>query len=80
MTNRARPHRAFQKAGDVIQRPVNMSNFEFVVLSGRRAAQLMRGCTPKFQSSHKAIMSAQLEVAGLHVARAADEAAVVDAV
>jgi DNA-directed RNA polymerase subunit K/omega len=40
-----------------------MNAFEFVVLSSLRAAQLMRGCTPRVTTSQKMIMTAQLEVA-----------------
>ena len=31
----------------MVHRPTEFSAFEFVVLSGLRAAQLMRGCTPR---------------------------------
>jgi DNA-directed RNA polymerase subunit K/omega len=34
-----------------------------VVLSGLRAAQLMRGCIPKVQGAHKLTTTAQWEVA-----------------
>jgi DNA-directed RNA polymerase subunit K/omega len=44
--------------------------FEFVILSGLRAAQLMRGCTPRIESTHKLIMTAQMEVAAGKVGRA----------
>lgn len=47
----------------MIQRPVEMSAFKFVVLASLRAAQLMRGCTPRVVSTQKRIMVAQLEVA-----------------
>ena len=47
----------------MVQRPVHMNAFEFVVLSSLRAAQLMRGCTPRVNSTQKMIMTAQLEVA-----------------
>ena len=47
----------------MVQRPVDMNAFEFVVVSALRAAQLMRGCTPRVTSSQKTIMTAQLEVA-----------------
>ncbi len=41
-----------------------MGAFQFVVLSTLRAAQLMRGCTPRIEGNgHKPIMVAQLEVA-----------------
>jgi DNA-directed RNA polymerase subunit K/omega len=47
----------------MIQRPIEMNPFEFVKLSSLRAAQLMRGCIPRVESTHKVIMTAQLEVA-----------------
>ena len=47
----------------MVQRPVHMNPFEFVVLSSLRAAQLMRGCIPRVASTQKVIMTAQLEVA-----------------
>jgi len=56
----------------VIHRPAGVSAFEFVILSGLRAAQLMRGCTPRVEGGHKVIMTAQIEVAAGKVARATD--------
>jgi len=53
----------------MIQRPAAINAFEFVVMSSLRAAQLMRGCTPRVTSTHKTIMTAQLEVAAGKVAR-----------
>lgn len=53
----------------MIQRPVEMNAFEFVVVSTLRAAQLMRGCTPRVTGTQKTIMTAQLEVAAGKVAR-----------
>jgi hypothetical protein len=47
----------------MVHRPPGFMALEFVVVSGLRAAQLMRGCTPRVESSHKCIMTAQLEVA-----------------
>jgi len=43
--------------------PPGMTGFEFAVMSGLRAAQLLRGCTPRVQSTHKLIVTAQMEVA-----------------
>ena len=54
----------------MVQRPPGFNAFEFVVLSGLRAAQLMRGCTPRVVSSHKVITTAQMEVAEWKVVRA----------
>lgn len=40
-----------------------MGKFEFVKLSALRAAQLMRGCTPRVPASAKRTTTAQHEVA-----------------
>jgi len=53
----------------MIQRPDDVSAFEFAVVSGLRAAQLMRGCIQRIEGSHKATTAAQLEVAGGYVSR-----------
>ena len=58
----------------MINRPSNINAFEFVVLAGLRAAQLMRGCTPRVEGAHKTIMTAQLEVATRKVVRSGDAA------
>ncbi|PWT81193.1 MAG: hypothetical protein C5B57_11010 [Blastocatellia bacterium] len=47
----------------MIQRPPGMGAFQFVVLAGLRAAQLIRGCHPRVDGEHKAIVTAQFEVA-----------------
>ena len=47
----------------MVKRPDGMNVFEFVVLSGLRAAQLHRGCTPRVEHSPKVAVTAQLEVA-----------------
>ena len=47
----------------MVKRPIEMNAFEFVIKSSLRAAQLMRGCTPRVALGHKMIMTAQLEVA-----------------
>jgi DNA-directed RNA polymerase subunit K/omega len=49
-----------------------MTGFEFAVVSGLRAAQLMRGCTPRVVSTHKLIVTAQIEVAAGLIGRAPD--------
>ena len=54
----------------MIHRPAELSVFEFVILSGLRAAQLMRGCIPRVEGSHKVIMTAQMEIAAGKVVRA----------
>ena len=55
----------------MIKRPSEMNVFEFVVVSGLRAQQLQRGCTPRVPGAHKIIMTAQLEVATGKVMRLA---------
>jgi DNA-directed RNA polymerase subunit K/omega len=47
----------------VVQRPHGTNAFEFVVVSGLRAAQLMRGSVPRVERAHKVITTAQIEVA-----------------
>ena len=47
----------------MIQRPEGVGAFQFVVLATLRAAQLIRGCTPRVDGMHKATVTAQLEVA-----------------
>ena len=47
----------------MVKRPDDMNAFEFVVLSGLRAAQLHRGCTPRVEQSPKVAVTAQQEVA-----------------
>lgn len=41
-----------------------MGKFEFIVLSSLRAAQLIRGCTPRVPVGHKRTTTALQEVAG----------------
>ena len=53
----------------MISRPTTINAFEFVILSGLRAAQLMRGCIPKVEGTHKVITTAQMEVASGKVTR-----------
>ena len=60
----------------MIHRPADVSAFEFVVLAGLRAAQLMRGCTPRIEGAHKVIMTAQIEIAAGKVVRARNVSAV----
>lgn len=62
----------------MIRRPAGSNRFEFAVVSGLRAAQLMRGCIPKVEREHKVISTAQLEVATGKVARIPLVAAVVE--
>lgn len=53
----------------MVQRPHGTNAFEFVVVSGLRAAQLMRGSVPRVERAHKVITTAQLEVAAGLVSR-----------
>jgi DNA-directed RNA polymerase subunit K/omega len=39
-----------------------VNKFEYVVLSGARAKQLLKGCTPKVEASHKPARTAMKEV------------------
>jgi hypothetical protein len=61
----------------VIQRPPDFGAFQFVVLSALRAAQLMRGCTPRVDGTHKPIITAQWEVAEGKVTQVPDAHTVV---
>lgn len=54
----------------MVHYPDNIGTFEFIILSSLRAAQLMRGCTPRVDAVHKRIVTAQLEVAAGMVSRA----------
>ena len=53
----------------MVKRPEAINKFEFAIISSVRAAQLMRGSIPRVVSSHKVIMTAQLEVASGMVVR-----------
>ena len=56
----------------MITRPVSIGAFEFAVVSGLRAIQLHRGCTPRVSPSGKQIVTAQHEVAERKIARVVD--------
>ena len=47
----------------MVHRPADTNVFEFVILSSLRAAQLMRGCTPRVGPGGKPVTIAQREVA-----------------
>ena len=47
----------------MVHNPDTIGTFEFIIVSSLRAAQLMRGCTPRIESTHKRIVVAQQEVA-----------------
>jgi DNA-directed RNA polymerase subunit K/omega len=53
----------------MVQRPPELTAFEFAVLAGLRAGQLARGCTPRVMCAHKITVTAQLEVAAGKVVR-----------
>jgi DNA-directed RNA polymerase subunit K/omega len=46
----------------VNEKPVSKNAFEFVVVAGARAHQLLRGCTPKINGPEKPARLAQKEV------------------
>jgi DNA-directed RNA polymerase subunit K/omega len=56
----------------MIRRPTDITAFEFAVLSGLRAAQLNRGCTPRVERSAKIANTAQQEIAERKVLRGPD--------
>ena len=60
----------------MIQRPPGIGAFQFAVLSTLRAAQLMRGCIPRVDGGHKAVVTAQFEVAEGKVTQLVDALAV----
>jgi len=60
----------------MVKRPDGMNAFEFAVLSGLRATQLYRGCTPRVTPSEKVAVTAQHEVAERQIVRCADSAGV----
>jgi DNA-directed RNA polymerase subunit K/omega len=64
----------------VIRRPPELGAFQFVVLAALRAAQLTRGCSPRVEGTHKAIVIAQAEIAQGKVTQVVDglAAAIVD--
>lgn len=61
------------KGSVMIKRPDGMNAFEFAVLSGLRAAQLARGCTPRVPQHAKVTITAQHEIAEGKVLAAARE-------
>ena len=44
------------------ERPRGTNAFEFVIVAGARARQLLRGCTPKTTGNEKLVRLAQKEV------------------
>jgi DNA-directed RNA polymerase subunit K/omega len=57
----------------MIDRSALANSFEFVVVAGARARQLMRGATPRVQDGRKAITVAQREVAEGRVEKTAGD-------
>jgi DNA-directed RNA polymerase subunit K/omega len=51
----------------MIHRPSDSNAFEFVRVASLRAAQLMRGCSPRVTAECRAVVTAQLEVAAAKV-------------
>ena len=44
------------------EKPESVNKFEFVLVAGARARQLLRGCTPRTLGSDKPVRLAQQEV------------------
>jgi DNA-directed RNA polymerase subunit K/omega len=59
----------------MVNRPVDMNAFEFVVISALRARQLLAGSVSRRDGGHNASTTAQMEVAGRCVVRSENEAA-----
>jgi DNA-directed RNA polymerase subunit K/omega len=57
----------------MVSRPVGTNAYEFVIVASLRTHQLMAGCLPRVQGSHKATTIAQMEVAAGEVASAVPE-------
>ena len=63
--------RPAQKEGEeVVNRPVHMNAYEFVVLSSLRAQQLLAGSTARLAGDHGVATMAQMEVAEGFITRA----------
>ena len=56
----------------MVHRLQDTSAFEFVVLAGLRAAQLVKGCPPLVEAGHKIATTAQIEVATGKIVRVAN--------
>ena len=54
----------------MVTRPPHFNPYEFAVVSGLRAHQLMDGCVPQLEGEHNATTMAQMEVASGKIARA----------
>ena len=56
----------------MVNRPIHLNPYEYVVVASLRAQQLMAGCIPRIDvvaGKHKATTVAQMEVSGGKVAR-----------
>jgi DNA-directed RNA polymerase subunit K/omega len=53
----------------MVHLPPGVNQFEFVIVSALRTAQLMRGCTPRVSAGNKPAVTAQREVAAGVVTR-----------
>ena len=58
----------------MVNRPVHMNAFEFVVISALRAQQLLAGCVSRKEGPQNASTMAQMEVASGCVSRSAGDA------
>ena len=56
----------------MIKRPSDIGVFEFSVLAGLRATQLIRGCVPRVDGAHTIAVTAQMEVSDRKVIRELD--------
>jgi DNA-directed RNA polymerase subunit K/omega len=56
----------------MVTRPTSMNAYEFAVVSGLRAKQLILGCVPRVGGDHKKSTKAQMEVAEGLVSRVID--------
>ena len=57
----------------MVNRPTHINAYEFAVLAGLRAQQLIAGCVPRVAGTHNAPTMAQMEVAAGAVSRAEDQ-------
>ncbi|HZM95935.1 MAG TPA: hypothetical protein VFB92_21080 [Vicinamibacterales bacterium] len=58
----------------MVNRPVDMNAFEFVVISALRARQLLAGSVSRRDGGHNVSTTAQMEVADRCVVRSENEA------
>ena len=64
----------------MVTRPPGLNAYEFAVVSGLRAHQLMAGCVPHLDGEHNATTMAQMEVATGKIARIGVDHAVANSV